>query len=146
MIKVKTKALEAIETTNILTQSSYWASVKSKQGFKPKGFEVSVPENVIKPSGDETKHHEDDLIVLIDQVSEEHSYAYVPYGPKIEPDIEAQGIFLEHLSEQLKDHLPQSCTHIRYDLMWRNQWSEDEELVNEEGELIAWPSTHSQEF
>lgn len=146
MIKVTTKTVETIETTNILTQSAYWATIKEKQGFETRGFEVRVPAVLLDPGSTHDQEYEEDLIVLVDQVSENHSYAYVPYGPKLEPQDEAQGKFLELLSEELREHLPVNCSHIQYDLSWKNQWANDQDYVNANGELIEHPSVRSQEF
>ena len=36
------KDVEVLKTTNILPQTSFWGRVKSKQGFTPVGFELTV--------------------------------------------------------------------------------------------------------
>jgi len=56
----------------------------------------------------------DDLLVLVKNIGTESCMAYVPYGPKEEPEDENQGVFLEELSEAVRPFLPEGCTE--YDM------------------------------
>jgi hypothetical protein len=40
---VEAKEIEEIETTNIPTQTAFWARVKNNQGFIPNGFTFLLP-------------------------------------------------------------------------------------------------------
>ena len=114
--EVEKKGIEEIETSNILPQTSFWGRVKKKQGFKPIGFELIVSKDLLFDSTNSLDKTNDDLLILINHIDKNHCYAYVPYGPKIEPTFENQGVFLEYLSETIKPFLPANCMFIRYDL------------------------------
>lgn len=146
ILQAEQKPIEEIRSTNILPQTSYWARVKYKQGMTPAGFQVTAPTEVISPEGAPLKRVEEDLLVLIQYVHDDLCYAYVPYGPKLEPAFENHGVFLEELSEVIRSHLPPNCTHIRYDLLWENQWAKEEEHYDDAGNWLGPPSGHTQEF
>ena len=88
----------------------------------------------------------DDLLVLVRHIDSTHSIAYVPYGPKEEPETENQGIFLEELSEQLRRHLPADCIFIRYDLPWENQWARERDYFDSCGNWLGPPPARNQEL
>lgn len=138
--------IEEIRTTNILPQTPYWARLKQKQGFKPKGFQLTVSKEMLWNSVGISGTAKDDLLVLIKYIDSEFCYAYVPYGPKLEPAFENQGLFLEKVSESLQAHLPDNCVFIRYDLMWKNQWSAEDECFDKEGNWKGPPQSKVQEF
>ncbi len=144
--RIERKKLEEIKPTHILPQTPFWGRLKSEQGFKPLGFELTVSKELLYNSINSSTEIKDDILVLIKNIDSEHCFAYVPYGPKIEPDFENHGVFLEQLSEVLKSQLPVNCIFIRYDLMWQNQWSVDEEYFDESGNWIGPPQSKVQEF
>jgi lipid II:glycine glycyltransferase (peptidoglycan interpeptide bridge formation enzyme) len=144
--KLEQKPIEEIKTTNILPQTPYWARLKHKQGFKPKGFELTVSKELLWNSDDPSGMAKDDLMVLINYIDNDFCYAYVPYGPKLEPAFENQGLFLEKVSESIQAHLPKNCVFIRYDLMWQNQWSAEDEYFDQEGNWSGPPQSKVQEF
>lgn len=88
----------------------------------------------------------DDLLVLIKYVDNTHCYAYVPYGPKLEPTFENQGLFLEYVSECIKPSLPPHCIFIRYDLIWENQWASEDEYFDNSGNWLGAPPSRIQEY
>ncbi|MGJ8661769.1 MAG: lipid II:glycine glycyltransferase FemX [Bacteroidota bacterium] len=135
-----------MKTTNILPQTPYWARLKHKQGFKPKGFQLTVSKELLWNNEHVSGTEKDDLLVLIKYIDNQFCYAYVPYGPKLEPAFENQGLFLEIVSESLKAHLPENCVFIRYDLMWENQWSAEEEYFDQEGNWNGPPQSKVQEL
>ena len=118
---VETKDFQEIESSNIPQQTSFWANVKYKQGMEPFAFHYSISKDLLSPLQSATKVVEHDLLVLVQYIDKNHCFAYVPYGPKDEPDFENHGLFLEELSEVLRTHLPENCILIRYDLPWENQ-------------------------
>ncbi|UCS93744.1 peptidoglycan bridge formation glycyltransferase FemA/FemB family protein [Echinicola marina] len=142
----KRKSVNNISATNILPQTPFWAKVKYQQGFVPQGFELTVSKELLNPYTESGKLVHEDLLILIKYVNEKDCFAYVPYGPKLEPKFEQQGMFLEKLSEALKPHLPANCVFIRYDLIWENQWAEDESYYDDKGNWQGPPSAQTQEF
>jgi lipid II:glycine glycyltransferase (peptidoglycan interpeptide bridge formation enzyme) len=144
--KIERKALEEIKPTHILPQTTFWGKLKKKQGFTPYVFELSVSKKLLYNSTSDLSNANEDILVLLKYIDQTHCYAYVPYGPKLEPDFENHGVFLEHLSEVLKPKLPSNCVFIRYDLMWQNQWSVDDEYFDETGNWVGPPQSQVQEF
>ncbi|HKJ40676.1 MAG TPA: peptidoglycan bridge formation glycyltransferase FemA/FemB family protein [Sunxiuqinia sp.] len=143
---VETKEIEAITSTNILPQTPFWARIKNEQGFIPSGFQLRVSKDLINPAFPEDRYTHEDLLVLIKYVSPTQCFAYVPYGPKIEPNFENHGVFLEELSEVLRPHLPANCIFIRYDLIWENQWAYEDDFFDHSGDWLGPPPGHTQEF
>ncbi|GAB3645525.1 peptidoglycan bridge formation glycyltransferase FemA/FemB family protein [Echinicola sediminis] len=142
----KRKSIKYIDPTNVLPQTPFWARLKHNQGYEPKGFQVTVAEELLDPRAKSDQEINEDLLVLIKRVNDSHSFAYVPYGPKLEPLFEYQGAFLEKLSEALRPQLPSDCAFIRYDLMWQNQWADEDELYDQNGNWQGPPSPQTQEF
>jgi lipid II:glycine glycyltransferase (peptidoglycan interpeptide bridge formation enzyme) len=140
------KEIEEIRPTNILPQTTFWGELKSKQGFIPCAFELTVSKNLLYNSSNSSVKINDDILVLIKYIDANRCYAYVPYGPKLEPDFENHGVFLEQLSEVLKQKLPSNCVFIRYDLMWQNQWAVEDDYFDETGNWIGPPHSKTQEF
>jgi lipid II:glycine glycyltransferase (peptidoglycan interpeptide bridge formation enzyme) len=88
----------------------------------------------------------EDLLILIKYVDNSNCFAMVPYGPKLEPTFENQGLFLEQLSETIKPFLPANCIFIRYDLIWENQWAVEDDYFDNVGDWIGPPSNQTQEY
>lgn len=144
---LEAKEIDELKSTNILPQTPFWGRVKQEQqGFIPKGFELSVSKDLLLDSSESLVKKAEDLLVLIKYLDPNHCYAYVPYGPKLEPVFENQGLFLEELSETIRPHLPANCLFIRYDLMWQNQWAAEDEYFDQAGNWIGPPQSHTQEF
>src|SRR6056297_2030949 len=143
---VEPKEIPEIETSNIVQQTSFWANVKHEQGLQPCAFNYNASGDLISPKQVSSEIYHDDLLVLIRKVNQEHSVAYVPYGPKNEPDSENHGLFLEELSEVLRPRLPRDCIMIRYDLPWENQWALEEDYYDEQGNWKGPPPISNQEF
>lgn len=144
--RLEIKDIELINPTNILPQTSFWGRIKHAQGFIPKGFELSVSKELMNPLVNGASRINDDLLIFIKYINSTQCFAYVPYGPEIEPVFENQGVFLEELSEVLRSYLPPECLFIRYDLKWQNQWSKDDEYFDQNGNWLGPPDTGVQEF
>lgn len=144
--QLEQKDLESIQPSNVLPQTPFWGRVKHDQGFIPKGFELNVSKELLNPAGSDMIRVHDDLLVFIKYINDTQCLAYVPYGPKLEPVFENQGVFLEELSEILRSYLPKECIFIRYDLKWQNQWAHDEEYFDSSGNWLGPPDTNVQEF
>ncbi len=144
--RLENKGIEELKTSNILPQTPFWGRIKRKQGFIPKGFELTVSKDLLNDSEDSQLKTADDLLVLIKYIDNINCFAYVPYGPKLEPSFENQGLFLEQLSESIKPYLPLNCMFIRYDLIWENQWAVEEEYFDNAGNWIGAPPSQTQEY
>mgnify|MGYP003581746685 FL=1 len=130
------KDIEEIFCTPIVQQTAFWSEVKRRMGISSIACNFMVAEDDIKPQGEANRKITSDLLVVMRQIDPNHSIAYVPYGPELEPADEFRGVFLEELSECLRSHLPADCFLIRYDLAWESFWAGDEETCTPEG---LWP-------
>lgn len=146
ILQAENKEIKELRATNILPQTPFWAKVKNDQGFIPSGFQLSVSKDLIDPNENGNIKTYDDLLILIKPVNDSQCFAYVPYGPKLEPEFENHGVFLEELSEVLRPHLPANCVFIRYDLLWENQWARDDDYYDDEGNWLGPPPVQTQEF
>jgi len=144
--EVETKNFQEIEESNIPQQTSFWAKVKDRQGMEPFAFHYSITKDLLSPAQSASKKVNHDLLVLVQYIDNTHCFAYIPYGPKDEPDFENHGLFLEELSEVLRPHLPSNCILIRYDLPWENQWAKEDDFFDSKGNWTGPPSLQSQEF
>jgi len=140
------KDIEEFKTTNIISQTPFWARIKKNQGFIPQGFELTISKDVLFNTDNSLEKKSEDLLVLIKYVDNNNCFAYIPYGPKLKPAFENQGLFLEQLSESIKSHLPSNCIFIRYDLIWENQWAIEEEYFDNYGNWIGPPPNNIQEY
>lgn len=140
------KNIEELRITNILTQTPFWGRIKRNQGLEPIGFELTVSNKLLDEQADDLSSTADDLLVLTKYIDRNSCYAYVPYGPKLEPTFENQGVFLEELSESIRPNLPSNCLFIRYDLKWENQWAAEEQYFDTSGNWLGAPDSKTQEF
>lgn len=144
--ELERKGIEELHSTNILPQTPFWGRIKQNEGFTPEGFDLNVTKDVLIDSGDAQGKIKDDLLVLLRYVDPDNCFAYVPYGPKLEPSFENQGLFLEQLSESIRPYLPSGCMFIRYDLIWENQWAVEKEYFDDSGNWLGAPSDQTQEY
>lgn len=144
--ELEKKDIKEFKTTNILPQTSFWGRVKRNHGFLPKGFELTISKDMLVSGANSLEKKGEDLLILIKYIDNNTCFAYVPYGPKLEPTFENQGLFLEQLSESIKPHLPANCIFIRYDLIWENQWAVEKEYFDNLGNWIGPPSNQTQEY
>ncbi|WP_372648803.1 lipid II:glycine glycyltransferase FemX [Draconibacterium sp.] len=140
------KDIEELQTTNVLPQTTFWGRIKRNQGFIPKGFELTISRDLLVTSANSLEKKGEDLLILIKYVNPNACFAYVPYGPKMEPTFENQGLLLEQVSESIRPHLPANCIFIRYDLTWENQWAAEDDYFDEQGNWIGPPPAHTQEY
>ena len=144
--RVEEKAVQDIESSNIVQQTSFWAEVKNRQEMIPYAFRFNATDDFFSVKSEGKEQIQDDILVLIRQIDNKRSFAYVPYGPKDAPNIENYGLFLEELSEAIRPNLPKNCILIRYDLPWENPWAKEDDYFDERGNWLGPPSHHSQEF
>ena len=144
-IEVEPKNTQYLLKTPLVQQTSFWSEVKKKQGIIPRAFDIKTDaplENDPSTKG----NIQDDILILIRRLDNDHSIAYVPYGPLIEPREDEQGAFLEELSENLRKSLPDDCLALRYDLHWQSHWAKDESHFDENGIWKGRPDKRNQEF
>lgn len=144
--ELETKDIESLKSTNVLPQTTFWGRVKKEQGFIPRGFELSLSRDLLWRNNDNVSKIQDDLLVLIKYVGGNDCFAYVPFGPKVEPSFENQGVMLEHISESIRPYLPKQCMFIRYDLTWENQWAAEASYFDHAGNWIGPPPDRTQEY
>jgi lipid II:glycine glycyltransferase (peptidoglycan interpeptide bridge formation enzyme) len=143
---LKNKVINELKPTNVLPQTAFWGRVKSSHGYLPKGFELTVSKDLLGNTGKTHDKKSDDLLVLIKYLDTDNCFAYVPYGPKLEPSFENQGLFLENLAESIRGLLPPNCIFIRFDLLWESQWAEEDDYFDVSGNWIGPPSCRIQEY
>lgn len=140
------KDIEEVFRTPIVQQTAFWSEVKRRMGVSTIACNFRVPASGI--SGDIRTESDitSDVLVVLRQLDQNHSIAYVPYGPELEPSDEFRGVFLEELSECLRSQIPDDCIMIRYDLAWESFWARDEEAFTPEGIWLGPPSQQLQEL
>lgn len=148
-LEIEPKNIDNIESTSVLQQTSYWAKVKQRQGYKPRAFDIKLKSGKLEIKRDTDKdlsYATDDILILLYRLNETHQLAYVPYGPILEPKQEMQGAYLEELSEMLRNYLPYQCIAVRYDLRWESHWANDESRYDREKKWIGPPESAIQEI
>lgn len=143
---VNCKDIQQLYSTPIVQQTAFWSAVKRKLGSSPLAINFNAEESALFGPISNNKNIESDLLVVIQKIDHQHSIAYVPYGPELEPHEENQGAFLEELSECLRSFIPKNCILIRYDLCWESYWTKDFGCYDQEGNWMGEPAISSQEF
>jgi lipid II:glycine glycyltransferase (peptidoglycan interpeptide bridge formation enzyme) len=111
MPKVVRLPLNRIHVPGNLLQSPLWAVAKRSRRTTPLAFRVdSFPP----------------MLVLIQRVADDASYAYLPWGPQL-PEADQSGRTLEIVARALQAHLPGDCVFLRFDLPWESPWGAREE-------------------
>jgi lipid II:glycine glycyltransferase (peptidoglycan interpeptide bridge formation enzyme) len=124
------KSRKELLKTSIVQQTAFWSEVKKNMGAEPLAFDFSVSGDRLNIESGRGKAFSD-VLVLVSNVGSNSSIAYVPYGPEYEPLQHEQGVFLEELSECIREFLPKNCLMIRYDLLWESFWATDEDYYDE---------------
>ncbi|MBU2556837.1 MAG: peptidoglycan bridge formation glycyltransferase FemA/FemB family protein [Bacteroidetes bacterium] len=144
--KVVQKDSEELYETPIVQQTAYWSVLKRKMGHHIVAINFSTTKASLFHHTQQDQFIVSDLLVIIQQIDQQHSIAYVPYGPELEPDEDIQGLFLEELSESLRSFLPKDCIMIRYDLHWESYWAKDKNNFDQQGHWLGEPGLATQEF
>ncbi len=145
-IELEQKTPRLIQENPVPQQTAFWSEVKQKQGLTPKAFDITTELPEVYPGYMKTGHLQDDILVLIYPIDQDHCMAYVPYGPKLEPAEESRGQFLEELSEMFRQRLPDECALVRYDLLWESPWAREQRLEEEYSDPAPIPEKNIQEF
>jgi lipid II:glycine glycyltransferase (peptidoglycan interpeptide bridge formation enzyme) len=140
------KEIEEVFRTPIIQQTAFWSRVKQQLGVYSMAVNIRIRKSDIVSGASPHEYIMADMLVLLQQLSNEYSIAYVPYGPEIDPGMENRGAFLEEISEQMRSFLPSGCIMIRYDLAWESFWAMDQEYYDANGYWLGPPSHSSQEF
>jgi len=139
------KEVQGLYKTPVVQQTAFWSQVKMKLGFSALAVNFKSRHSDLFRTADDSYIHSDVLIIL-QQIDRNHTIAYVPYGPELEPVEEYQGVFLEELSECLKSYLPVNCIMIRYDLNWESYWAKDPNHFDEQQHWLGPPEKKTQEL
>lgn len=143
---IQQKKIKEIYCTSIIQQTAFWSNVKTLQGVETKAYNFKADPSKLFTGIEEETYFIGDLLILIQKLDKDHCIAYVPYGPEIEPSAENQGVFLEQLSEGLREFLPMNCIMIRYDLSWESQWANEDDCYDLHGNWIGLPEKRIQEM
>lgn len=143
---IYTKDIPNLYSTPILQQTAFWSIVKNKLGVKTMAIDYKSKEYAGKDELYSNETINSDLLLIIQQINNRDTIAYVPYGPEFEPQQESQGAFLEELSECIKSKLPGNCLLIRYDLCWESYWAKDKQNFDINGNWLGEPEVYSQEI
>lgn len=140
------KDIEEVFRTPIVQQTAFWSEVKRRMGISSIACNFIVPASGIGRNNNDGNNIKSDILVVLRKVDQNHSIAYVPYGPELEPTDELGGVFLEELSECLRSQLPADCFMIRYDLAWESLWAREEDCYTPEGIWLGPPAQKLQEL
>jgi len=140
------KETDELFETPIIQQSGFWSALKKKLGLNSIAINFKVKSQNLSSSLKDGTAVLSDLLVIIHRLNNQLCYAYVPYGPEIEPSEEFQGAFLEELSECLRSYLPLNCMFIRYDLCWESFWAKENDYYDQNGWWIGPPEKSTQEL
>ncbi|WP_336828934.1 lipid II:glycine glycyltransferase FemX [Sphingobacterium multivorum] len=143
---ISDKEISGLYKTGIIQQTAYWSAVKKMQGVQSKAFNFKSKQSDLYVGVEDDTYFIGDLLIIMQAIDQEHSIAYVPYGPEIEPSDENQGYFLEQLSESLRSHLPPNCIMIRYDLSWESHWAKEDDCYDLHGNWLGVPEKRIQEM
>lgn len=113
---IRNKPIYELNKTPIVQQSAFWSVVKNQLGSKTIAINFKARKSDLFTQIDEDIPILSDLLIILQHIDRNHTIAYVPYGPELEPSDEIQGRFLEELSECIRPFLPKNCILIRYDL------------------------------
>ncbi|MRR22428.1 peptidoglycan bridge formation glycyltransferase FemA/FemB family protein [bacterium] len=140
------KDIEEVFRTPIVQQTAFWSEVKRRMGISSLACNFSVPSPGLEGDVITGSSITSDVLVVLRQLDQNHSIAYVPYGPELDPADEFRGVFLEELSECLRSQLPRHCIMIRYDLAWESFWAREEGAFTPEGIWLGPPASRLQEL
>ena len=140
------KEIEEVFSTPIIQQTAFWSEVKGQLGVSSIAVNIRIRKSDLVPDAGAFEYVMADMLVLLQSVGNNYCYAYVPYGPEIDPGEELRGAFLEQISEQMRSFLPSNCIMIRYDLSWESFWANDPGCMSDEGFWLGPPPIASQEF
>lgn len=140
------KNITELYKTSIPQQTAFWSILKSKTGHDSIALNFKTKKSRLFNEVYTDSGINSDILIIIQQVNNKDSIAYVPYGPELEPENEYKGVLLEELSECMRSFLPKNCFMIRYDLCWEVFWANDRNFIDRQGNLLLEPSIKSMEI
>ncbi|TCN67649.1 lipid II:glycine glycyltransferase FemX [Acetobacteroides hydrogenigenes] len=143
---IHSKETDQLFKTSIVQQTAFWSVVKTMLGVETIALNFKINRLNLNNIAVEERIVESDLLVIVQHLDRNHSIAYVPYGPELEPQEDLQGQFLEELSECLRTYIPSNCIMIRYDLCWESYWAKDTSYFDENGHWAGPPENPIQEL
>lgn len=146
LTNIRRKETDELYATSILQQTAFWSAVKSSLGADTLAVNFTSSKSALYGMTDNRPTVHSDVLIILQHIDRDHTVAYIPYGPELEPADEFQGIFLEELSESLRSYLPPKCILIRYDLCWKSYWAKEKDHFDENGIWKGEPDNPSQEF
>lgn len=146
LTEVYRKDIDEVFESPIVQQTAFWSHVKQELGVPSMAFNFKGRREDFFDSAKDKGFIVSDLLVVNQRLDRNHSVAYVPYGPELEPAEGSQGAFLEELSESLKSYLPADCIAIRYDLFWQSYWAGDSDFYDRDGHWSGPPEKAIQEI
>lgn len=138
------KDVNQLFSTPIVQQTAYWSTIKERLGAVTMALNFNMSGVYLCNNFNDTVVS--DVLVILQSIDNNHSIAYIPYGPELEPKEEYQGMFLEELSECLLPFLPKNCIMIRYELCWESYWAKDRENYDKDGHWMGEPALYAQEL
>ncbi|WP_319756039.1 peptidoglycan bridge formation glycyltransferase FemA/FemB family protein [uncultured Sphaerochaeta sp.] len=104
-MRIQRIATRELSPSGAVFQSSYWAEVKQRSGWKSYSFSVEMEGSIFT------------LLVLVKRMAPFCSLAYIPFGPPLSSlKLSQVGVFLEDLAKQMRRLLPKGVFALRYDL------------------------------
>ncbi|MCX7655835.1 MAG: peptidoglycan bridge formation glycyltransferase FemA/FemB family protein [Treponemataceae bacterium] len=92
-------------------QSGFWGAFKARFGWNARPFLIEWVNGAMKP-----------LLVIRRRLFRGFSFAYIPLGPEVPPDIlqtgPDYGKMLQELAELLREELPHDTAFLRFDPPW----------------------------
>ncbi|HVO37844.1 MAG TPA: peptidoglycan bridge formation glycyltransferase FemA/FemB family protein [Spirochaetia bacterium] len=112
-LSVEPVSLAALDSSDELLQSGFWAFFKQAHGWRARPFTVRA--GAATPSFQ--------LLVLTRTFLRTFVLAYVPFGPVFDPAC-GRGELLSALSRAVRPHLPKGTMLVRFDLPWEKSGEE----------------------
>ncbi|WP_320121240.1 peptidoglycan bridge formation glycyltransferase FemA/FemB family protein [uncultured Sphaerochaeta sp.] len=98
-------ATSELSQSGAVFQSSYWAEVKQRSGWKSFAFSVELERSAFT------------LLVLVKRMAPFCSLAYIPFGPPLSSlKLSQVSVFLEEFAKKIRTFLPKGVFALRYDL------------------------------
>lgn len=92
-------------------QSGFWGAFKARFGWNARPFLIEWMNGAVKP-----------LLVIRRRLFRGFSFAYIPWGPEVPPEVLQDkceyGKLLQELAELLREELPHDTAFIRFDPPW----------------------------
>ncbi|MFO8000628.1 MAG: peptidoglycan bridge formation glycyltransferase FemA/FemB family protein [Marinilabilia sp.] len=146
-VDIEPKDTSQIIPTQVLQQTAFWARLKKRQGWGTVAFDLSLGKHALSEGHSFTrKEREGDVLITLRELGGGRYMAYVPFGPEQLPDEERRGNWLEEISEQLRNFLPEECFFVRYDLCWESPWAMEDDFYSEDGCWLGPPNANIQEL